>query len=149
MEQFVINLDSMYDRPILELDSLFKGCRALLDTGAKFPVWTFDEEVLKVLGGIDQNKHVKFSGFGGSTIGKLYKLTIQIGKFIYVEMPIVCSPMNIEAHLILSATMFDKVSYTIDNISNKLKIEFTDRQIVRNMKIRNKAGKLSVYLSET
>lgn len=28
------------NRPIIELNEIFKGCTALLDTGAILPVWT-------------------------------------------------------------------------------------------------------------
>lgn len=38
--EVTFNLEPNVNRPIIRLDNIFKGCTALLDTGAVFPVWT-------------------------------------------------------------------------------------------------------------
>lgn len=47
--QLTLKLDANSRRPVVKL-SWFNGCRALLDTGALFPVWTANGELLKQLG---------------------------------------------------------------------------------------------------
>jgi hypothetical protein len=51
MEQFILELNKNFQRPIVYLNS-WHGINAPLDTGALFPVWTTSEDVLKSLGGI-------------------------------------------------------------------------------------------------
>ncbi|MDE6602439.1 MAG: hypothetical protein K2K90_09820 [Lachnospiraceae bacterium] len=48
--QLDISLDKSARRPIARLE-WFSGCRALIDTGALFPVWTKSESLLIKLGG--------------------------------------------------------------------------------------------------
>lgn len=45
-----LDLEEYTNRPIIKLDNIFPGCNALLDTGALFPLWTKDVELLKSLG---------------------------------------------------------------------------------------------------
>ena len=47
--QLTLQLDATSRRPVVKLD-WFNGCRALLDTGALFPVWTSDGKLLQQLG---------------------------------------------------------------------------------------------------
>ena len=47
--QLTLKLDENARRPVVKLD-WFYGCRALLDTGALFPVWTGSEKILDKLG---------------------------------------------------------------------------------------------------
>lgn len=53
--QLVIPLNQSARRPIARLD-WFPNCRALIDTGALFPVWTKSEALLMKLGGRLQKK---------------------------------------------------------------------------------------------
>ena len=43
--QLILKLDANARRPVVKLD-WFNGCRALIDTGALFPVWTASEKIL-------------------------------------------------------------------------------------------------------
>lgn len=52
MKQFMLNINSRYQRPIIQLNSWY-NFEALLDTGAFFPVWTANEAILNALGGKD------------------------------------------------------------------------------------------------
>ncbi len=51
MKQFSLQLNSRYQRPIVELKT-WHNVEALLDTGAFFPIWTADEKILEKAGGI-------------------------------------------------------------------------------------------------
>ena len=147
--QLTLQLDETSRRPVVELD-WFYGCRALLDTGALFPVWTSDGELLKQLGARLEKEEVYFGGFGGKAKGSLYRVDFRIGQLIFKDMPIVATDMkDLNCHLILSATMFDKMVYEIDTINHKLNIDIKDNQPVRLLRISNDAGKMSVYLADT
>lgn len=47
--QIMLNLDSEAGRPVVQI-SWFHGCRAILDTGALFPIWAASDELLIELG---------------------------------------------------------------------------------------------------
>lgn len=147
--QLDILLDQAARRPIARLD-WFTGCRALIDTGALFPIWTKSEALLMKLGGRIEKRNVTFSGFGGTTDGHLYRINFNLNGLQYIDMPIVVKPMNdLNCHMILSATMFEKMVYTIDNINKHLFIDTQDNQIVRILRISDEYSKLSVYLADT
>lgn len=48
--QIMLNLDSEARRPVVQI-SWFHGCRAMLDTGALFPIWVASDELLIELEG--------------------------------------------------------------------------------------------------
>lgn len=147
--QLDILLDQSARRPIARLD-WFTGCRALIDTGALFPIWTKSESLLIKLGGRLEKHNVPFSGFGGMTYGHLYRINFNLNGLQYIDMPIVVKPMNdLNCHMILSATMFEKMVYTIDNINKHLSIDTKDNQIVRILRISDEYSRLSVYLAGT
>ena len=96
----------------------FSGCRALIDTGALFPVWTKSESLLVKLGGKLERNNISFSGFGGKTDGQLYRVNFNLNGLQYIDMPVVVKPMNdLNCHIILSAIMFENMIYTIDTIN--------------------------------
>ena len=147
--QLDISLDQSARRPIARLD-WFTGCRALVDTGALFPIWTKSESLLIKLGGRLEKHNVPFSGFVGMTSGHLYRINFNLNGLQYIDMPIVVKPMNdLNCHMILSATMFEKMVYTIDNINKHLSIDTKDNQIVRILRISDEYSRLSVYLAGT
>lgn len=80
MKQFTLNLNSKYQRPIIELKS-WHNFEALLDTGALFPIWTADEKILEILGGKCLKRDVPFSGFGGKAAGNLRKTDFHFPPF--------------------------------------------------------------------
>ena len=147
--QLTIPLDQYARRPIARLD-WFHDCRALIDTGALFPVWTKNEALLLRLGACLIRKKVAFSGFGGKTSGSLYRVSFSLYGLRYPDMPIVAKPINdLNCHLILSATMFDQMIYTIDTINKCLTIDTIDPQIVRLLKVSDEYGNISSYLAGT
>ena len=79
MKQFTLDLKKTTQRPVVHLES-FYGYDAMLDSGALFPIWVSEEETLIELGAELKLENVEFGGFGGKSIGKLYKLPmLQVG----------------------------------------------------------------------
>lgn len=147
MEQFTMNLNKNFQRPIIYLSN-WHGLNALLDTGALFPVWTASEGVLRSLGGVLIQKDVIFGGFGGNTYGNLYKLKqVTVGKLIFPDMAIIaCGDLeNVPYHILLSATMFQHLRYEIDDENHKFNVTIPNKEsCVRNLSMQDKDGKLHV-----
>ena len=68
MMQFCLPLKDDVKRPVARIDS-FYGIDALLDTGAVYPVWVQDEEILADIGGEVVLEQVEFGGYGGTKKG--------------------------------------------------------------------------------
>lgn len=146
MRQFSLNLDATQQRPVVVL----KNLTALLDTGAYIPVWTDDEEILvSDLGAKLIKKDVPFSGFGGTTYGNLYQVTLEVGDLIFPNMHIVANnELNTSYNLILSATMFDGLIYEINTRFHVLNFTIiNDSDLVRNLRVVDKDGKIHVLCS--
>lgn len=144
MIQFTLPLDTKRQRPVIKLTN---GLKALLDTGAFLPVWTDDEDILSSeLGAKLVKTHVPISGFGGTTYGNLYTVTISVGKLIYPNMHIVAnSELETPFQMIFSATMFKNLSYEIDDCNHRLNISIPDTESnIRNLVIRDEGGRLHV-----
>lgn len=151
MRQFTLNLDREMQRPIVSLSNL-QGLTALLDTGAYFPIWTDEEDILSsLLGAKLIKKDVPFGGFGGQTKGNLYKFTMTFGDLIYPDMNIIaCGDLQVPFNMILSATMFNKLIYEIDDRNHKLNVTIPEGEsLVRNLIIRDSGGKLHVLCTGT
>ena len=143
----VLQLDKNDQRPVVYTEQ-FHGCTALLDTGALFPVWTASEDALKELGGKLVKDDISFTGFGGSVNAKLYELTVSLEKIIYPNMHLIyCEDDNIPGYLLISATMFNGMLYTIDTENHVVRIDTRSNQVAYNLKIEDKDGKLHVLLN--
>ena len=150
MEQFTLDLlDNQ--RPIIYLELKDKKAKinAMIDSGALFPVWVTDEDLLVSLGAELVKKNVEIGGLGGKAHGNLYKFDyIQIGKLTYTGCYIVASKLDLPCHLILSATMFQNLIYEIDDKNHKLNVSIPDDEsVVRNLVIEDKEGGLHVLCS--
>lgn len=148
--QITLKLDENSRRPVVKLD-WFYGCRALLDTGALFPVWTGNAVLLEKLGAkLVQEEEVGYGGFGGKAFGKLYRVNFWLGELLFAEMPIVATQMeSLNCHIILPATMFDKMVYEIDTINHILNVDTKDNQVVRVLRVSDDYGRMSAYLAGT
>ena len=148
MKQFTLQMNKAYQRPIIELKTWY-GFEALLDTGAFFPIWTANEKILTKVGGTLEKRNVKFRGFGGETVGNLYRInTFIIGDLIFSNMSIIaCADLNqVPFQLILSATIFDNLIYEIDCKNHKLNVTIpNDESVVRNLTIKDTEGRLYVF----
>ncbi len=147
MKQFTLSLVKNSLRPVVKLES-WNNFRALLDTGAFFPIWTAEEEILNDLGGRILRKNVFFSGFGGRTKGNLYEVQkIVIGDLIFPNTHIVaCKDLQyVPFQLILSATMFQNLIYEIDDKNHRFNVTIPDDESnVRNLRIEDANGRLHI-----
>lgn len=148
--QMTIQLDEKARRPIAQID-WFEGCRALLDTGALFPIWNGDGKSLEQ--GFHAEfirKNVTFGGFGGKAKGDLYRVNFKLNSLYYLDMPIIASELEgTNWNMIISATMFDGMTYEIDTVNKKLNINTQDNQPVRILRLSNDSNNISVYLAGT
>ena len=145
-----IQLDDEARRPIAKIN-WFKGCRALVDTGALFPIWSINEDILvEELGAVLIKKNVAFGGFGGEAQGNVYRVNFELNGIYYIDMPIIASKLKENNwHMILSATMFDGMTYEIDTVNKKLTIDTKDNQPVRILRLSDDHNGISVYLADT
>ena len=146
MRQFTLPLYAELDRPVMPLPDWY-NFNAMLDTGALFPVWIDDEELLIKTGAVSVKEKVVFGGIGGKAYGKLYQIPyFKFGDLVYPNMHIICYPMeNRTCHMLLSSTMFYGLRCEIDYENHKLNVTIPDgQQITRNLVIRDSGGKLHV-----
>lgn len=137
----IFRLDPDVRRPVILLDEIFKGCSALIDTGALIPVWTKDATVLEALGAILEKRNVEFGGFGGTAYGDLYRMDLRLGQIIYPSMPIVASSNEqIPGYFLFTATMFSEMEYTVSNKNKQFIVETTENQVCYNLVIDSSCG---------
>lgn len=149
MKQITLSLVKNTLRPIVQLNN-WNNFRALLDTGAYFPIWTADERILIELGEEHIRDNVCFGVFGGTTAGNLYSVTTVVGSLVYPNMHIIaCKDLeNVPFNLILSATMFQHLIYEIDDKNYRFNITVPDGEsMVRNLRIEDSNGKIYVLCS--
>lgn len=141
--EIYLSLDQHTDRPILEIPGM-SGLLALLDTGARFPVWTADVDSLLAFGGQLIQTGVRYSGVGGETSGDIYRLpSLVLGdgthSIIYPDLPVVTNAdfENAPFQILLSATMLHDLEYTINDKTHSLTIRIPDDESeIRNARIK-------------
>ena len=146
MKQFTLKLDPNAQRPVVHIPE-FHNLDALLDTGSFLPVWCGEEKALQLYGGEKISDFAPFGGFGGMTMGKLYRLPIfTMGGLTYPGMNIILHEgFSLITPLILPATMFENLIYEINNKTHRLNITVPDDESsVRNLVIKNESGRLYV-----
>lgn len=148
--QITIQLDDKARRPIANIN-WFHGCRALIDTGALFPIWNGDGRSLEEgFAAKLQKRNIGFGGFGGSACGDLYRVNFVLNGIYYMDMPIIASELEgTNWNMIVSATMFDGMIYEIDTVNKRLNIDTRDNQPVRVLKLSDDHHDIAVYLAET
>lgn len=148
MRQMTLALDPVYQRPVITLPKFF-NLKAMIDTGAVYPVWMKGEEKLGELGAVKDKASIPFGGLGGMTKGALYKIPIfQFGDLIYPNMGIIAHRSNFPVPLLLPATMFTSLIYEINNKTHCLNITVPDDESVsRNLTIKDENGRLYVFCS--
>lgn len=145
MRQFTLSLYEKFDRPIALLDNWHR-VNAMIDSGARFPVWVAEEELLLDLGAKLKMENVYFGGFGGSTQGRLYELPyFKLGDLVYPCLNIIACPIDAPCEIVISATMFAHLGCLIDYENHALTVTIPDNQsTVRNLVIEDKEGRLHV-----
>lgn len=145
MIQFTLNLDSMQQKPVIQL----KYINVLLDTGADYPVWVASRQILIDMFNAELVKrNVPFGVLGGEAKGDVYRIKYFIlGELVYNGLEvIVCEEhKNTAYYMILSATMFRNLIYQIDNKNHKLNIDIPEGEShVRNLVVEDSNGRVYV-----
>ena len=139
-----VRLDTNFVRPVIPYPIAEGNLDVLVDTGAFKPVWNGSSDTLLVYFPDAELTEYKttVSGFGGSSknireVWKIphFELTDSIDqnkRYIIKNLLVaVIDDMDLGFNLILSATLFKKVNYTIankDNNSPHMLIECDDRE---------------------
>ena len=146
MNQFTLYIKASESRPIVLLKNFF-DVEAMLDTGSIFPIWVSDEEDLKSIGGILESKDKPFGGFGGMTTGNLYRIpTFQLGDLIFPNFPILTHSHKLPCQMLLSATMFSRLIYEVDDQNHTLNVNIPDTEsLIRNLNIVDENGRLHIF----
>lgn len=128
--------DDSFIRPVISIDKVFDGCKAMIDTGALFPVWTASEESLKAVGAKpDSNlpSHT-ISGIGGNAKGNIYKLSLDLNGIHYIDLPIIAIKLNMcRFHMLLPSTMFKGMDVNIDYGNSTIEIDTRSNQVAYNL----------------
>ena len=148
MKQITLPLLLIDPRPVVHLEKDL-NINAMLDTGAVVPVWVKEEKILQAIGGIKIRENATFGGFGGNTTGSLYHIpTFTVGDLTFPHLPVIVSEMDAPFHMILSATMFKRLIYEIDDYHHKLNITVPDGEsLIRNIIDRDDNGRLKIVLA--
>ena len=148
MLQMTLFLKEFEPQPIVKLSNFF-NIEAMLDTGAALPVWVKDEKILQAIGGVKEHDHAILKGFGGEARGTLYRIPIfKVGDLIFPHLPIIAARLDVTCHMILSATMFSRLIYEIDDFHHKLNITIPESEsAIRNIKAYDENGRLKIVLA--
>ena len=148
MKQFTLYLNRNAQRPIVILKQPFP-LNAMLDTGSLFPVWVDTEKELHGIGGTFERSNVPFGGFGGMTTGDLYRIpTFCVGDLVFPHFPVILSPRDLPCQILLSATMFSRLVYEIDDKNHLLNFSVPeDESLVRPLNVRIENGRLQIFCS--
>ena len=135
-------------RPVIYMPKWHKT-NMMLDTGALFPVWTEEEELLKAYGGKLIKKNIPISGLGGKTVGSLYVLPLfELGKLTFIDLHLIAHRLELACDMLLPATMFQNLLYEVDNRNHKLNVTIPDDESrIRNLVIKEDNGKVHVLCS--
>ena len=149
MKQFTLALNKSIQRPTILLNHPHH-LQAMLDTGATFPVWTADEDIIEKIGGKLKKTDVPFGGFGGMTKGNLYEIpNFCVGDLIFPSLPVIVSPRNLPCQMLLSATMFSRLIYEIDDQHHQFNVTILEQEsTVRNLTVKEDNGRLHVFCNE-
>ncbi len=147
--KLVYEFDETLSRPIIDLDIVFPGCKALIDTGALFPVWAAPETMLLKLGATRDTKMPEGSigGFGGDSVGNIYRMTLGMKGIYFIELPIIAVEMpESKFHMVLPATMFFGMDLDISFATHSITIDTNSNQVSYNMHHRkNDDGTLTIF----
>lgn len=145
MNEIILKL-SKDQRPIMKV-GCGKDFDAMLDTGAIFPVWVADEELVKDMGARLKLENGKFGGFNEEHYGNVYVLPyIKLGDLIYPNFHfIACKSDGVPAQMLLPATMFKDLIYSVNDKHKFFTVTLPDGESnVRNLRIESKDQKLYV-----
>ena len=139
-------------RPVIILTQYY-NMLALLDTGAIIPVWTGGLRVLESNFTVRLIKYnVTFNGFGGKALGDLYRISkFELGCLKYYSLPIIVvqGMENLGVQMILSATMFSNLNYTIKNKEKVLSVDIGNEILERHLEVKDSEGHLHILCTDS
>jgi len=130
-----------YQRPVIDL----YGVEALLDTGAFLPVVSLPAKVVEKVFSAEKilpDQHI--GGIGGETSGDVYRLSdFKIGDIVYSPFDVfVPHKSRLSFPILLSATLFNGTSYTVDTEKMQLIVDTKNTSLRREFKLITLKGKL-------
>ena len=145
MKQFALPLRKDTQRPVVYLKEYF-NLYAMLDTGSIFPVWVGEEKQLLDIGAIFIKANIPFGGFGGIATGNVYRLSqFRLGELVFPSLPIIASKSDLPCQMLISATMFRRLVYEVDDCNHKFHVTIPNHESCeRIFKIEDKNGKLHI-----
>ena len=148
--RFSSEMLSEFVRPVIRLDSVYRGCKVLIDSGAEFAVWTAGDNELERLGARKLNATTTIGGFGGNGEEcNLYRYTVKIGEIIFPELLIASGCRHINRfQLILPACMFQKFEMSIDFPARRFTVSNMSNQISYNYYVYDKDGNKIILTQE-
>ena len=143
MKEFIKKISYSEDQPCVVLEN---GLQALIDTGAKIPVWTKTEELLlayypdaeRVL------DTVEIGLLEGMAKGSIWKIDLIFEKLIYPRIPIfVCNSSEVEYTFLFSNSMFRKLEIRLDQFEDTFHVIIPDGESeIRNLSFRINGKKI-------
>lgn len=134
MQEFIKRITYYEDQPCVILEN---GLQALIDTGAKIPVWTKSEETLLAYYP-DAEKVLDFVEIGlleGVAKGSIWKIDLAFDKLFFPRIPIfVCSYEEVDYTFLFSNSMFRKLEIRLDQYRDIFHVIIPDDESeVRNL----------------
>ena len=145
MQILSLALDINSQRPII---ALANGYSAMIDTGALLPVWYGNTDTLiKDFNAILWKRNVVLNGIGGSCICNVYKIDLNLKSLKFENLPVaVIENVSASFDLLLSATMFTRVIYTVDMPAHQFRITIPDGESLRQrLTITDQGGVAHVF----
>ncbi len=147
MEEFVKRLHYLDDQPCIMLDNKLY---ALIDTGAKIPVWTKSESALltyypdakKALDGVN------IGLLNGKVTGSVWKLTLVFEKLVYPGIPVFVYPTELNYQFLFADSMFRGLEIRLNQNQNLFHVIKPDTESwVKNLSFETKNGKIVLQQS--
>lgn len=141
-----LDLIRRFQRPVIRVGVGGVEHLALLDTGAQVPVYVGGSQFLMRIGGKLIGKDRSFSGFGGRCSGDIYKIDLDMGGFMFRDLPVMqTTTIDMPFKFILSAPMFSGFSYLIDDRQKILTVNTHDASSSRHIRVIDKDGHIHVF----
>lgn len=140
-----LELIRRFQRPVIYVTVGGVPRLALLDTGAQVPVYIGDSRSIVRMGGQLMERGSSFSGFGGRCTGDMYRIDMDIGGFVFRDLPVMqTAAIDMPFQFILSAPMFSGYSCLIDDRNKVLSVNTYDDKGSRRLRVADQCGMIHV-----
>lgn len=143
-----LSLEKERQRPVVEL----YGMQALIDTGAVIPMISMPARAVEKMFSAQKVKgNISLGGIGGRSVGDIYSIpAFNIEEIEYAPFEVFVPHISkITFPILLSATLFYKMSYTVDTVEGKFIIDTKDAPLKRKFKIKDLHGELYPQIDDT